>query len=83
MQPRYGAAGLLPETMEIEMTSKKDAKSEDKAVAYKGGKKPGPKDSKVQIRPAGAESTADGNNWDDRDEASDESFPASDSSAKY
>jgi hypothetical protein len=69
--------------MEVVMTRKKNEKSRDKAVAYKDGRKPGPDESSVQIRPAGAESTADGNNWDDRDEASDESFPASDSSAKY
>lgn len=65
------------------MTKKKDGKAKDKAVAYKDGRKPGPDESEVQIRPAGAESTADGNDWDERDEASDESFPASDSSAKY
>jgi hypothetical protein len=69
--------------MEVEMTGKKDEKTKDKAVAYKDGRKPGPDESKVQIRPAGQESTADNGKWDERDEASDESFPASDSSAKY
>jgi len=61
----------------------KDKDEKDRAVAYKDGEKPGPEESDVQIRPAGPESTADNGNWDDRDEASDESFPASDSSAKY
>ena len=56
----------------------------DKAPAMKGGKKPGPKDSPVQVRNAGKESQADKpRNWDEHDEAVDESFPASDSSAKY
>lgn len=56
----------------------------DAAVAMKGGKKPGPKDAPVQVRPAGKESQADQpSKWDEVDEAVDESFPASDSSAKY
>ena len=61
----------------------KDHKSE-KAVAMKDGKKPGPKDSPVQVRNAGKEDQADKpSKWDKQDEAVDESFPASDSSAKY
>ena len=61
----------------------KDHKSE-KAVAMKGGKKPGPKDAPVQVRNAGKEAQADKpKNWDKQDEAVDESFPASDASAKY
>jgi hypothetical protein len=56
----------------------------DKAAAMKDGKKPGPKDAPVQVRPAGKESHADKpKNWDEQDEAVDESFPASDASAKY
>jgi len=56
----------------------------DKAVAMKDGKKPGPKDSPVQVRNAGKEAHADKpSKWDEQDEAVDESFPASDSSAKY
>jgi len=54
------------------------------AAAYSEGREPGPAGSPVQIRPAGAESTRDDDApWDERDEASDESFPASDASAKY
>jgi len=54
------------------------------AAAYSEGREPGPAGSPVQIRPAGAESTRDDDGpWDERDEASDESFPASDASAKY
>lgn len=53
-------------------------------VAYKGRRVPGPEGAPVQVRPAGAESTRDDRApWDARDEASDESFPASDASAKY
>ncbi len=59
-------------------------KTNDKAAAMKDGKKPGPKDAPVQVRPAGEESQADKpKNWDEQDEAVDESFPASDASAKY
>jgi hypothetical protein len=47
----------------------------DDAAAMKGGQKPGPKDSPVQAdKPK---------KWDKVDDAVDESFPASDSSAKY
>ena len=56
----------------------------DDAAAMKHGKKPGPKDSPVQVRNAGKEDQADKpSKWDKQDEAVDESFPASDSSAKY
>lgn len=56
----------------------------DDAAAMRDGKKPGPKDAPVQVRPAGEESQADKpSKWDKTDEAVDESFPASDSSAKY
>jgi hypothetical protein len=56
----------------------------DDAAAMKHGKKPGPKDSPVQVRNAGKESQADKpTQWDQQDEALDESFPASDASAKY
>lgn len=56
----------------------------DAAAAMRDGKKPGPKDSPVQVRNAGKDAQADTpKHWDDQDEAVDESFPASDSSAKY
>ena len=47
---------------------------------FKDGQKPGPKDAHVQVRPAGAESTRSTKKreWKVEDEASDESFPASD-----
>ena len=58
-------------------------KSED-AAAMQDGKKPGPKTSPVQVRDAGEDGQADKpKTWDEQDEAVDESFPASDSSAKY
>ena len=56
----------------------------EKAVAMKDGKKPGPKDAPVQVRNAGKDAQSDKpRNWDKQDEAVDESFPASDASAKY
>lgn len=56
----------------------------DQAAALKDGKKPGPNDAPVQVRPAGRDSMADKpRKWDKHDEAIDESFPASDASAKY
>ena len=65
------------------MTEKPTRNTED-AAAMKHGKKPGPKDSPVQVRNAGKDAQADKpRNWDKQDEAVDESFPASDSSAKY
>ena len=56
----------------------------DAAPAFKDGKKPGPKDSEVQIRPAGADAQGTKpKKWDKQDEAVDESFPASDPPANY
>jgi len=56
----------------------------DEAAAMKDGKKPGPKESPVQVRNAGEEAQADKpKKWDKVDEAVDESFPASDATAKY
>jgi hypothetical protein len=50
------------------------------APAYKDSKKPGPKESNVQVRPAGPDGMRDPvkRPWKPEDEASDESFPASD-----
>lgn len=57
---------------------------DDRAAAMPGRKKPGPKDSPVQVRNAGKEELPDKpREWDAQDEAVDESFPASDASAKY
>lgn len=65
------------------MTQTQNNKSEQ-APAMKDGKKPGPKDSPVQVRNAGEESQADKpKDWDKQDEAVDESFPASDPPANY
>jgi hypothetical protein len=59
-------------------------KNKDRAPAFDKEKVPGPKESKVQIRNAGGESTRDDKTgWDEVDEAVDESFPASDATAKY
>lgn len=66
------------------MTKPKTKSKSDDAAALRNGRKPGPEDSPVQVRNAGPDSMADKpKKWDETDEASDESFPASDSSAKY
>ena len=59
-------------------------KTDDEAAAMTNGKKPGPDGSPVQVRNAGDEAQPDKpKDWDEQDEALDESFPASDSTAKY
>ncbi|HEV7291737.1 MAG TPA: hypothetical protein VGN79_05400 [Devosia sp.] len=59
-------------------------KKTDEAAAMKDGKKPGPKESPYQVRPAGEENVADKpKDWDKQDEAVDESFPASDPATNY
>ena len=61
-----------------------EIKKTDDAAGMKDGKKPGPKSSPVQVRDAGEDAqTGKPENWDEVDAAVDESFPASDSSAKY
>ncbi|MHA6299666.1 hypothetical protein [Devosia sp. CAU 1758] len=62
----------------------KTEQKSDEAAALRDGQKPGPKDSPVQVRNSGPDEMADKpEKWDKTDEAVDESFPASDSSAKY
>ena len=54
------------------------------AAALRDGQKPGPRDAPVQVRNSGPGEMADRpDDWDQTDEAVDESFPASDASAKY
>ncbi len=50
------------------------------AAAFKDGQKPGPTDADVQVRPAGPDGmrTRLRRKWTIEDQASDESFPASD-----
>jgi hypothetical protein len=50
------------------------------APAFRDKKKPGPRDADVQVRPAGPDGMRDtpGRRWTPEDQASDESFPASD-----
>jgi hypothetical protein len=56
----------------------------DKAAAMPDGRKPGPKDAPVQVRDSGPEAQAEApKHWDEVDEAVDETFPASDATAKY
>lgn len=64
------------------MKTQKNASPE--AAAMRDGRKPGPNDAPVQVRNAGPEAMKDRPEGSDAvDEASDESFPASDASAKY
>lgn len=50
-----------------------------KAPAFDDGEKTGPEDSDAQVRPAGPDAMRDKpKQWKPEDEASDESFPASD-----
>jgi hypothetical protein len=66
------------------MTMTKHEKSKDDAAAMRNGRKPGPKEAPVQVRNSGPDAMKDRpEKWDEVDEASDESFPASDSGAKY
>lgn len=84
MQPALPARGFTFDGSfkEFDMSEKK--RTDDKAPAFDDNEKVGPDKSKVQVRDAGKEAQADKpKKWDERDEASDESFPASDSSAKY
>jgi hypothetical protein len=69
----------VPEEMLVN-TSTNKPKEPDTAPAFKDRKKPGPKDAAVQIRPAGPHGMRDkpAREWKPEDEASDESFPASD-----
>jgi hypothetical protein len=55
-------------------------KKPDKAPAFDRKQKPGPEEAETQVRPAGPESMRDKpkKDWKPEDEASDESFPASD-----
>jgi hypothetical protein len=78
---KSGTAG----TSKVEKTETNKSESRtDEAVAMKNGRKPGPKNDPVQVRAAGKKAQADApEDWDKLDEAVDESFPASDSSAKY
>ncbi|HWJ88989.1 MAG TPA: hypothetical protein VNS12_13045 [Pelagibacterium sp.] len=59
-------------------------KSREKAVAFDRARVPGPRESQIQVRDAGVAATRDDQqDWDDVDEAADETFPASDATAKY
>lgn len=62
------------------MTISKPKPETPAAPAFKDKKKPGPKEAEVQIRPAGPEGMRDRpkRKWKPEDQASDESFPASD-----
>lgn len=53
------------------------------APAFRDGKLPGPPDADVQVRPAGPDAMRNKpEDWDEVDEAADESFPASDPPAR-
>jgi len=62
----------------------KQTQKSDDAAAMRDGHKPGPKDAPVQVRNSGPDAMKDRpEKWDGVDQASDESFPASDPGAKY
>lgn len=61
-----------------------EIKKTDEAAAMQDGVKPGPKDAPVQVRDAGREAQQKPpRQWDEVDESVDETFPASDATAKY
>jgi hypothetical protein len=66
--------------MATETSTRPDDRKPDGAPAFDKGKKSGPKDADVQIRPAGPEGMRDKpkTEWTPEDQAADESFPASD-----
>ena len=54
------------------------------ATAFRNAEPAGPAEAEVQVRPAGPDATRSRpRNWDEVDEAADESFPASDPPARY
>ncbi len=62
------------------MASKQTTTPKPAAAAYKDASKPGPRDAAVQVRAAGPDGmrSRPRRTWTAADEASDESFPASD-----
>ncbi|RUT28609.1 hypothetical protein EMQ25_16710 [Arsenicitalea aurantiaca] len=68
----------MAEKRDVIDVGRETEKSEGAAAALKDGKAVGPKDA-PQVRPAGTEKMRDEpREWDEVDEAVDESFPASD-----
>lgn len=73
----------MSEKIETHEKTVKTVKTE-KAVAFRHARKAGPSESPVQVRNAGKDELRNAPaKWDEQDEAVDESFPASDASAKY
>lgn len=62
------------------MTHSNTTQVPDTAPAYKDGEKPGPETAEVQVRPSGPDGMRSPvrRKWTPADEASDQSFPASD-----
>jgi len=74
----------MPDESELRKAATAAAAEVPGAAAFKDGKKPGPKEADVQVRPAGPNAQAHKpKEWDKVDEAADESFPASDPPATY
>ena len=66
--------------MKTTMTDKSSNPIHAAAPAFRDGQKAGPRDAEVQVRPAGPEAMRSKvrRKWTPEDQASDESFPASD-----
>lgn len=63
----------------VGLTKAAETESVQGTAALKGGESVGPDESQVQVRPSGPEAMKDKPaDWDQLDEAADESFPASD-----
>jgi hypothetical protein len=69
-----------PEPVQHKAEKPEKAEKSEGASAFKDKQKPGPEEADVQVRPAGPDGMRDKPNkeWKPEDEASDESFPASD-----
>src|SRR5690606_23010152 len=85
--PDWDRARAIADDLPVGAGSSQDPSTRaphERAAAFRDGDPAGPEDSDVQVRQAGPNATRSRpREWDDVDEAVDESFPASDPPAKY